>query len=75
MDPTLSTSEAAAELSMSVRWLERRIEDGTLPAYAWDTGERRVFRVRREDLERFRATHLHLATDLPPRSERVDEEA
>ena len=74
MDGFMTTREVADAIGMSVRWIENRIRDGSLTAYAWDTGSRRVFRIRRADFEQFRATHLRAATDLPPLSERIDEE-
>ncbi len=73
--PMMSSSEVAAAVGMSVRWVERQIEAGWLRAYAWDTGARRVFQIEPADFVRFREAHRHLATDLPPYSERVDGEA
>ena len=74
--PMMSSSEVAAALGMSVRWVEHQVESGALRAYVWDTGSRRrVFRIEPADFVRFRDTHRHLATDLPPYSERVDGEA
>ena len=75
MDKPMSSSAVAAGLGMSVRWVEAQIASGALPAYAWDTGTRRVFRIEPADYVQFRERHLHLVSDLPPYSERVDEEA
>ena len=74
MDGYMTTREVADAIGMSVRFVESRVRDGSLTAYAWDTGMRRVFRIRRADFEQFRATHLHPATELPPLSERIDDE-
>ncbi len=74
MDDWMTTREVAEEVGMSPRWVESRIADGTLQAYAWDLGQRRIWRVRRADLEAFWAAHLRPAASLPPRSERSDEE-
>jgi excisionase family DNA binding protein len=69
MDEFLTTGAVAAELGMSPRWVEQQIAAGRLPASAWDTGVRRVYRIRRDDLERFRRAHLRPAHELPARAD------
>jgi excisionase family DNA binding protein len=71
----MTTREVANEIGMSVRFVEARIKDGSLEAYAWDTGLRRVYRVRRSHLDHFRATHLRPATELLESADGADEEA
>lgn len=44
----LTLAEAAELMSVSVKTLRRRIDDGTIPAYRCG---RRVIRVRLEDLD------------------------
>jgi excisionase family DNA binding protein len=51
----LTTVEVAEMLGFSDRWVRRQIELGRLPAHAFTGGSRRALRVRRSDLEAFRA--------------------
>jgi excisionase family DNA binding protein len=69
MDEYLGTHDAAAELGMSRRWVEARVADGSLPAWAWDVGRRPVWRIRRVDLAAFAARHRHLAAGRPSNPE------
>lgn len=46
-----STAEVAAAIGMSPSFVRDRIERGELPARAWISGRRVVYRVRRVDLE------------------------
>ncbi|HLX33821.1 MAG TPA: hypothetical protein VKR30_01115 [Candidatus Limnocylindrales bacterium] len=59
----LSTVEAAHEIGVSDWWIRDRIDQGLLPANVISTGSRRVYRIAREDWERFRARYVGLATD------------
>lgn len=60
MDELMTTRTVADRLGMSVRWVEARVADGSLPAVCWDTG-RPVWRVQRSDLEAFVARHQRAA--------------
>ncbi|MGC8633378.1 MAG: helix-turn-helix domain-containing protein [Candidatus Limnocylindrales bacterium] len=75
MDESLTTGAVAAELGMSPRWVEQQIAAGRLPAAAWGTGARRVYRIRRDDLERFRRRYLCPARELLAAADADAEEA
>jgi excisionase family DNA binding protein len=67
----LSTSQAAAELGLSERWVRRLVELGRLPAQT--EGPRRSIRIRRSDLERARSRRWAGVERTPAPSNRLVE--
>lgn len=49
----LSTEEAAQQIGMSRRFVRDRIEAGDLPARAWRSGQRVIYRISGPDLDAF----------------------
>ena len=62
-----TTTEVAALVGFSDRWVRRQIELGRLHAYAFDPGGRRALRVRRVDFEDFRSEFFMPADEAPRR--------
>jgi excisionase family DNA binding protein len=56
-DPWLRTTDVAEELGITDETVRRLIHARLLRATVIVTGERRIFRVRRSDLEAFRRAH------------------
>lgn len=65
-----TTGEVAELLGFTPRWVRRQIEAERLTAYAFDAGDRRTFRIRAGDLDRFTRRYIRDARLLPPKSER-----
>jgi excisionase family DNA binding protein len=65
-----TTAEVGELLGFTDRWVRRQIELGRLKAYAFDAGNRRTLRIRRQDLDEFRRKFIHDARGFPPLSER-----
>jgi excisionase family DNA binding protein len=74
MDDYMTTRDVAEAIGFSVRFVENRVREGTLRATAWDTGVRRVYRVKRSDLERFRFERLRAVSELQAARDALDEE-
>lgn len=55
----LSTEDAAREIGgVSARWVRKQVETGRLRARVLLTGRRATFRIRRDDLDRFRSCYI-----------------
>ena len=59
----LTTAEAAASIGVSTWWIRQRIEDGLLPATAISTGRHKLYRIRDDDWDDFRARFTGDARD------------
>lgn len=66
----MSTEEVAREIGMTPQWVRRQINDGRLSARVFEVGERRTFRVSREQLETFLLRFSFDSADPEARAER-----
>lgn len=68
----MSTEDVAREIGMTPQWVRRQINDGRLSARVFEVGERRTFRVSREQLEAFLERFSFDSADPEARAERGD---
>jgi len=62
----LTTREVASLLRVSVRYVQRQVNDGRLRALALETGARPTLRFRESDVDAWVARYVHERNAEPP---------
>ena len=59
----LSTEEAGNTVGMTSEWVREQIEAKRLPAFVFETGRRRTYRIRLDHWQRFLSRYRHRTDD------------